>query len=247
MNALQITHAGALGAGFLSFVSPCVLPLVPAYLCFLGGASLDELIHEDGVERALARRVWYSALAFVLGFASVFMGLGAAAGMVNGMLARHLDVLSQIAGVVIVVFGLHFAGLFRIGMLDFEKRYHLEDAPTGVVGSYVMGLAFAFGWTPCVGPILATILMVAAGGETAWYGTSLLGAYALGLGIPFLLAAAALGPFMKFFARFRRHMQKVETVIGILLVTVGISFLTGSVAEVAGWLVRTFPFLGRIG
>ena len=256
MDPFQITYAGALAAGFLSFVSPCVLPLVPAYLCFLGGASLDQLTAEGGVDRALARRVFYAALAFVLGFGTVFVTLGATATALSQLVAQHLDVLSKIAGVIIILFGLHFAGLFRIGFLNFEKRFHLEDKPAGVVGSYVLGLAFAFGWTPCVGPILATILMVAAGGEDMWYGTSLLGAYAAGIGAPFLIAALAVRPFMAFMARFRRHMRKVEITIGALLVLTGILIsdaltlvgLSGwNLSAIAQWLLETFPVFAEVG
>ncbi len=247
MDPFQVSYPGALVAGFLSFASPCVLPLVPAYLCFLGGASLDQLTAEGGVDRALARRVFYSALTFVLGFGTVFVILGATATALSQVVAQHIGLLGKIAGVVIIVFGLHFMGAFRIGFLNFEKRFHLENKPAGVVGSYVLGLAFAFGWTPCVGPVLATILMVAAGGESLWYGTSLLGVYAAGIGLPFLIAALAVRPFMAFMARFRSHMRKVEITVGGLLVVTGLAILTGSMADVAQWLLETFPVFAEVG
>ncbi len=248
MDPSQISYAGALGAGILSFVSPCVLPLIPAYLCFLGGASLDELTAEGGVDKALSRRIFISALAFVLGFSTVFISLGAGATALSGLLAENIEVLSKIAGVVIVVFGLHYMGAFRIGFLNFEKRFHLENKPAGMAGSYLLGLAFAFGWTPCVGPILATLLMVAAGGDSLWYGTSLLAVYAAGLGIPFMLAAFGVKPFMGFMARFRKHMRKVEITIGSLLVVTGIAIFTGSLADAAYWLLEAFPGLfGDVG
>ncbi len=248
MDPSQLSYAGALGAGILSFVSPCVLPLIPAYLCFLGGASLDELTAKGGVDKAISRRVFISALAFVLGFSTVFVSLGAGATALSGLLAENIELLSRIAGVVIVVFGLHYMGAFRIGFLNFEKRFHIEKKPAGMAGSYLLGLAFAFGWTPCVGPILATLLMVAAGGDTLWYGTSLLAVYAAGLGIPFLLAAFMVKPFMGFMARFRKHMRKVEITIGGLLVVTGIAIFTGSLAEAAWWLLETFPGLfGTVG
>jgi cytochrome c-type biogenesis protein len=247
MDPLNITYPAALAAGFLSFLSPCVLPLVPAYLSFLGGASLERLTAEGAVESALARRVFVSALAFVVGFATVFVIFGATATALSKAVTTHIGILSKIAGVVIVVFGLHFMGVFRIGFLNVEKRLHLDGRPSGVVGAYVLGLAFAFGWTPCVGPILATILMVAAGGESVGYGVSLLGVYAAGLGVPFLIAAAAVKPFMAFLKRFRRATRAVEVAIGVLLIVTGVAIFTGALADAAQWLLDTFPVFGRIG
>ena len=247
MDPFQITYIGALSAGLLSFFSPCVLPLIPAYLCFLGGASLDELTAEDGVDKETSKRVFISALSFVLGFATVFILMGASASALSRILIEHIDTLSYIAGAVIVFFGFHYMGLFKISFLNFEKRFHIDNKPSGIVGSYILGLAFAFGWTPCVGPILATILMVAAGGDSIWYGTSLLSAYAAGIGVPFLIAALAVKPFMSFMARFKRHLHKVEVAIGILLVITGVAILTGSLANVAQWLLETFPAFYSVG
>lgn len=247
MDPFDITYWGSFGAGVLSFASPCVLPLIPAYLCFLGGASLDELTAEGGVDKEVQRKVFTSALAFVFGFATVFVALGATATTISGMIADNLDILGKIAGVIIVVFGLHYMGVFKIGFLNFEKRFHLENKPAGLVGSYILGLAFAFGWTPCVGPILATILMVAASGDDVMYGTSLLSVYAAGIGLPFLLAAFAVKPFMAFLAKFRKHMRKVEITIGGLLVVTGIAIFTGSLADAANWLLETFPQFGEVG
>ena len=247
MDPFQITYIGALSAGLLSFFSPCVLPLIPAYLCFLGGASLDELTAEDGVDKEISQRVFISALSFVLGFATVFILMGASASALSRILIQHMDTLSYIAGAVIVLFGLHYMGLFKISFLNFEKRFHINNKPSGIVGSYILGLAFAFGWTPCVGPILATILMVAVGGDSIWYGISLLSAYAAGIGVPFLIAALAVKPFMSFMARFKGHLHKVEIAIGILLVITGVSILTGSLANVAQWLLETFPAFYSVG
>jgi cytochrome c-type biogenesis protein len=247
MDPFQISYIGALTAGLLSFFSPCVLPLIPAYLCFLGGASLDELTAEGGVDKEVSKRVFISAFSFVIGFATVFIMMGATATVLSQVVTRHIDTLSYIAGVVIVVFGLHYMGLFRIGFLNFEKRFHIEKNPSGILGSYLLGLAFAFGWTPCVGPILATILMVAAGGDSILYGTSLLSVYAAGIGIPFLIAALAVKPFMGFMARFRKHMHKVEMSIGILLVITGVAIFTGSLADASQWLLETFPALSGVG
>lgn len=247
MDPFSITYLGALGAGVLSFASPCVLPLIPAYLCFLGGASLDELTAEGGVDKHVQRRVFISAIAFVLGFATVFVMLGATATAVSSMVAENINILSKIAGVIIVIFGLHYMGVFKIGFLNFEKRMHIESKPTSLIGAYIIGLAFAFGWTPCVGPILATILMVAASGDDVMYGVSLLAVYAAGIGFPFLLAAFAVKPFMAFLGRFRKHMRTVELSIGGLLVLTGIAIFTGSLAEVSNWILETFPAIAEVG
>lgn len=245
MGGFDVSFIGAGTAGLLSFVSPCVLPLVPAYLCFLGGVSLDQLVAEG--RPAHQNRVLAAALAFVLGFSLVFVAMGASASFLNKLLLDNMDWLAVVAGLVIIVLGIHYMGLFRLGFLNFEKRIHLERKPAGLLGAFVIGLAFAFGWTPCVGPILATILMIAAGSDSALYGTALLGTYAAGMGIPFLLAALMAKPFMGFMARFKRHMRKVELAIGTLLVVTGLLILTGSMTEVSNFMLEVFPQAGRIG
>ncbi len=244
---IEITYFGALVAGLLSFASPCVLPLIPAYISFLGGASLSQLTEEDGVDVATQKRVFYAAIAFVLGFSTVFIALGASATAISALIAQNSLLLGQIAGVIIVIFGLHFIGVFRIGFLNFEKRFHLENKPADLVGSYILGLAFAFGWTPCVGPILASVLMVATSGDSIGYGISLLTVYAAGLGIPFLVAAFAVKPFMKFLSRFKSQMRKIELTIGGLLIITGIAIFTGDLAEAANWLLETFPVFTKFG
>ena len=247
MDPFQISYPGALLAGLLSFASPCVLPLVPAYLSFLSGASFERLTAQGAIDKALSRRVFISALAFVIGFGTVFVMLGATATVVSKAISDYLDVLSKVAGVVIVVFGLHYMGLFRIGFLNYERRFHIEKKPSGIIGAYILGLAFAFGWTPCVGPILASILMVAATGDSAWYGTSLLALYAAGIGVPFLIAALFVRPFMNFMNRFRKHIRKVEIAIGSLLVVTGIAIFTGSMVDAAQWLLEIAPDFWRWG
>jgi len=248
MDGFDVSYAGAFGAGILSFLSPCVLPLVPPYLCFLGGVSLDQMTGEDGdTDPNMMRGVLIAAIAFVLGFSTVFIALGATASALGQMVGDYLDILSKIAGAVIIVLGLHFMGVFKIGMLYREARFHSDKKPAGVVGAYVIGLAFAFGWTPCVGPVLAAILFVAGSEDSVSQGVSLLAVYSAGLGIPFLLAALAMKPFMGFMGRFRRHLQTVERVIGALLVITGVMFLTGTVADVAFWLLEAFPALGKTG
>lgn len=247
MDPFNISYAGALGAGLLSFASPCVLPIVPAYICYLAGASLDQLTDEEGVDKALSRQVFRSAIAFVLGFGTVFVLLGASATFISGIIAENINVLAKVAGVVIAIFGLHFMGVFRIGFLNFDKRVHIDKKPSGLVGSYILGLAFAFGWTPCVGPILATILMIASTDDSIWYGIGLLTSYAAGIGLPFLVAAAFVKPFMGFMAKFRKHMHKVEVTIGLLLIITGIAIFTGSIAEASNWLLETFPIFSSVG
>jgi len=243
---MEITFFGAFLAGLLSFGSPCVLPLIPAYISFLGGASLGQLTEED-LDTATQKRVLFSAFAFVLGFSTIFISLGATATAISALLAQNSIILSQIAGVIIVIFGLHYMGIFRIGFLNFEKRFHLESKPAGYIGSYILGLAFAFGWTPCVGPILASVLMVAASSDSIAYGISLLSIYTAGLGIPFLIAAFAVKPFMLFLNRFKKQMNKIEITIGTLLIVTGVAIFTGDLADVSNWLINTFPGFTKIG
>jgi len=247
MAAAELSYGLAAGAGVVSFLSPCVLPLVPGYLCYIAGTSLDQLTDETRAEPALTRRVVASSFAFVLGFSIVFMALGASASAVHALIFNNIGVISKVAGAVIVLFGLHFMDLLRIPFLNREVRFHAANAPAGLTGAFVIGLAFAFGWTPCIGPILATILAFAAAGESLAYGVSLLGAYALGLGAPFVLAAFAIGPFMGFMSRYRRHVLMVERVAGGLLVVTGVMVFTGSLAALSYYLLDLFPVLGTIG
>lgn len=244
MTGLEVSYLGAAVAGALSFLSPCVLPLVPPYLAFVSGVSLHQ--QADG-ERLPVAKIFYAALAFVLGFATIFVALGATASSVSRFLTAYSHWLTPLAGVIIIVLGLHFLGAFRILLLYREARFHPESKPAGLVGAYVIGLAFAFGWTPCVGPALAAVLMVAAQEQSAWYGASLLAVYALGLGIPFLLAALAVERFTAFMKGARPYMVHVEGVMGALLIVTGILFITGSMSDLSFWLLDTFPALGRLG
>lgn len=245
--AADITLPAVFLGGLISFLSPCVLPLVPPYLCYLGGTSLDQLTGDAEPNPGLYRRVVAAAVVFVLGFTTVFVLLGASASALGQLLVSQLDVLAKIAGVVIIFMGLHFLGLFRIPLLYREARYQGRIAVGGLVGAYLMGLAFAFGWTPCIGPILAPVLGVAAREETVTQGMALLALYSAGLGIPFILAALAAKPFMAFMVRFRRHLGMVEKVIGALLVVAGILFVTGSMSQFSFWLLEVFPTLGELG
>lgn len=247
MGGFEVSYIGALVAGMLSFLSPCVLPLVPPYLCFIGGVSLEQISEDEELAPGVMRAVVLSAVVFVLGFSTVFIALGATASTIGDFIVDYMDILSKIAGGVIIVLGLHFIGIIRIPILYREARFHAEKKPAGLIGPYIIGLAFAFGWTPCVGPVLAAILMVAGSESSITYGMGLLAVYSAGLGIPFILAAVAMKPFMDFMARFRRHLQTVERVIGALLVLTGILFMTGSMADIAFWILETFPSIGTIG
>jgi cytochrome c-type biogenesis protein len=248
MDGFEVSYIGALGAGILSFLSPCVLPLVPPYLCFIGGVSLEQMTDDsETLPPGVMRNVLLSSVVFVLGFTTVFVMLGATASTLGQFVTDYLDILSRIAGGVIIILGLHFMGVFRIPLLFREARFHTENKPAGLIGPYIIGLAFAFGWTPCVGPVLAAILMVAGSESSISYGMALLAVYSAGLGIPFIIAAAAMKPFMSFMARFRKHLQTVERVIGALLVLTGFLFITGSMADIAYWILEAFPTLGTTG
>ena len=244
---LNVSIEAALLAGVISFLSPCVLPLVPPYLCFITGASLDELSEPEALSGVQQRRALLAALMFVLGFSTVFILLGASASAAGQVLRAHLGLLAQIAGVFIIVMGLNFLGVFKLAFLSREARYHHHSEPAGLIGAYGIGLAFAFGWTPCIGPVLAAILSIAASEQDVLKGAGLLAVYSLGLGIPFLLAAAGVGTFLKFLGRFRFHLGKVERVMGVLLVFTGIVFLTGSMQTMSYWLLEHFPWLATIG
>ena len=231
-------------AGLLSFLSPCVLPLVPPYLTFIAGTGLEELV--EGGERRARRDTLVAAALFVAGFSTVFVILGATATALGQTVRQHLPLLSALAGVAIVAMGLHFLGVFKLSLLYREKRVSVEK-PVGVWGAYVMGLAFAFGWTPCIGPILAAILAVASSEATVARGAGLLAVYSLGLGLPFILAALAMEPFVQFLRRFRNYFGVVERVVGGLLVVTGLMFLTGGIQNVSFWLLQTFPGLASLG
>ncbi len=243
----DVSYAAALLAGLLSFASPCVLPLVPPYLCFLGGVTLEEIAGDRPPDPAARRRVVVAALAFVLGFTTVFVALGASASVLSQVLIQNARWMQVVAGAIIIVFGLHLMGVLRVGFLNRELRAHPEARPTGPIGAFLVGLAFAFGWAPCVGPVLATILTVAAGREEMWEGAMLLTVYSLGIGIPFLAAAAFAGAFLGAMARLRPHMRKIELALGALLVATGLMILTGTFTELGFWLLRTFPSLGQVG
>jgi len=241
----DVTYFAALIAGLVSFLSPCVLPLVPPYLVFLAGTSLERLADEEPEPR-VKWETTFAAVLFVLGFSTVFVSLGASASVIGSLIRAYSGPLATIAGIAIIVMGLHFLGVTQIALLHRQKRLEVAK-PVGLWGAYVMGLAFAFGWTPCIGPILAAILAVAASEQTAAKGAGLLAVYSLGLGIPFIVAAFAVEPFAAFLSHFRRYLRRVEQAMGALLVLTGIAFLTGSLNQLSVWLLEAFPVLGRIG
>ncbi len=241
----DITFGGALLAGLLSFLSPCVLPLVPPYLCYLAGISFEEL--SGDAPSAGRRTIILKAVLFVLGFSTVFIALGATASAIGEAVSAYFDILAIIAGVILVLMGLHFTGAFRISLLFREARFQTGGTSAGWLGAYLVGLAFAFGWTPCVGPVLAGILFMAGAEESATEGALLLAAYAAGIGIPFLLAAFFSSAFLGFMKRFRRHLGTIEKVMGALLILTGILIMTGSMNEIGFWMQEMFPALGRGG
>jgi cytochrome c-type biogenesis protein len=242
--ALMPSLVVAVFAGLLSFLSPCVLPIVPPYLAYMSGISMRDLT-EDG-HRGPSRAT-LPALFFVMGLSTVFLFLGFTASGLGQLFLANRDLFAQIAGVVVIVMGLHFLGLFKIGFLMREARLDAGDRGGSALGAYVLGLAFAFGWTPCIGPILGMIITLAATEDSVARGTALLGAYAIGLGLPFLLAAVFIGRAVGVMNRIKPWLGAIEKAMGALLVLVGIALITGWMADVSFWLLETFPALERLG
>ncbi len=236
---------GVMLAGLVSFLSPCVLPLVPPYLAYLGGTTIERMGEGHADNGEATRRTILAALCFVAGFTTVFIALGAGASFVGQLIQTYKGALSSVAGVVIILFGLHFLGLLKIPLLYSHVRVETDMRGGSFAGAYVIGLAFAFGWTPCVGPVLATVLALAAQENSLRSGVTLLFLYSLGLGIPFVLAAMAVKPFLALFKQFRQHLGRVEQVMGAALVLTGVLFLTGSIGWAGQWLIENVPALAR--
>jgi cytochrome c-type biogenesis protein len=250
MFGFEIIDAGlipamaiALVAGIVSFLSPCVLPIVPPYLAYMSGVSVSEMTDEKSAQR----KAIVAALFFVMGLSTVFILLGFAASAFGAFFLQNQTLFAQISGVVIIIFGLHFIGVFRIPFLDREARMDAGDQGGSSFGAYVLGLAFAFGWTPCIGPQLGAILSLAASEGSVVRGTMLLAIYAIGLGLPFLLAAIFISRAMGVMNRLKRHMVMIERVMGGLLIVVGLALVFGAMSSMSFWLLETFPFLATLG
>jgi cytochrome c-type biogenesis protein len=236
----NVTTFAAFSAGLISFLSPCVLPLVPGYISMISGFSLDQLKTKEN-DTSLFRIVLLNSIMFIVGFSITFILLGASASWIGQILAARMSLLRQLAGLVLIVFGIHLTSLFKINFLYRDKRFHNVEKPRGFLGALVLGLAFAFGWTPCIGPILAGILTIASTKENVTEGMFLLGVYSAGLGIPFLLTSVALNRFLSFYGRFKKHFHAVEVVSGALVIAIGLLIMTGSLTRLATY----FTFLNR--
>jgi cytochrome c-type biogenesis protein len=242
----NVTYLAALFAGFISFISPCVLPLVPAYISFISGVSMDELRNAER-QQQMTFRLMISSLLFIGGFTLVFVLLGATATFVGGFLLKNLGLISKIAGVVLIIFGLHVAGLIKIPFLNYEARFQTGNKPTSAIGAIFVGSAFAFGWTPCIGPILGGILAIAGSQETVGQGMLLLLVYSLGLGIPFFLTAIATQRLLRAMNRVKKHFKTIEIVSGGFLIVIGIMMVFNLFTTLNAVLVRWFPWLTKIG
>lgn len=236
----------ALVAGMVSFISPCVLPIVPPYLAYMGGITMSELAGE-GDAKAARRKPVLAALFFVLGLSTVFLLLGFTASVFGHFFLTNVGVFNTISGLVVMGFGGHFIGIYRIPFLDREARFEAGDRGGSAFGAYVLGLAFAFGWTPCIGPQLGAILSIAATQDSIARGTMLLAIYAIGLGIPFLLVAAYFPRLTGVMTWMKRHMDRIERIMGLLLWTIGLLILTGGLSSFSYWLLETFPVLAVLG
>ena len=239
----QINIVTAFVFGLLSFISPCVLPIIPGYISFISGYSLNEMTGENKTAR---RAMLVNTLFFIAGFTLIFVLMGAAATSIGQVLNENLSLISKIAGVIIIIFGLHMIGIFKIGFLNYEKRFHLQDKKLGILGSFTVGSAFAFGWTPCIGPVLAGILAIASQQETVMQGVVLLTVYSLGLGIPFLLTSLSINKFFNVFNRIKKHFHAIEVVGGVMLIAVGVLMITNYLTIIASYFAKWFPFLNSL-
>ena len=236
----NVTLIAAFAAGFLSFVSPCVLPLIPGYISFVSGVSVEEM-RGDAPPATSRLQVFLTSLAFVIGFSLVFIALGASATAIGKFMFAKLPLLSKIAGVILIIFGLHTMGVFRLAFLETEKRVHSQRKPAGPLGAMLVGVAFAFGWTPCIGPILGGILAIAGSKNTVGEGILLLAVYSLGLGIPFLLTSLAINQFFGAAKKIRRYYHGIEIASGALLIVIGVLIITGQLTIIVRYLQPYLP------
>jgi cytochrome c-type biogenesis protein len=240
----EVSWLAAFAAGFISFISPCVLPIVPGYLSFISGVSIDQMKEKKS---ASVRKVFISSLFFVMGFSIVFITLGASATAVSAFLKDYLGIITKIAGVLIIILGIHYIGIYKIKWLNYEKRFQVRSQKLSLLSAFAMGFAFAFGWTPCIGPILAGILAIAATQETVWRGIILLAFYSAGLALPFLIASLLFNLFVSFSSVIKKYFRVVEIVGGVLLLVVGILIFTNSLGYLSGLFSKWFPFLDSVG
>lgn len=243
----EISYLGALFAGLLSFFTPCILPMVPFYLCYMAGMSMTELRADSGIAPGAQRRLFLQSLLFALGVTTIFVLLGLGATALGQAFADYRDPLSYVAAAILAVFGLHFLGVVRVPFLYREARVESAVEPTTMIGAYAMGLAFGFGWTPCVGPALASILMIASGMGDLTRGGFLLFAYGAGMTAPFIVAAAFSGPFLRWTARNRRYLGYAEKVMGAMLIVFAILIATGTVNWIANLMLEWFPGFASLG
>lgn len=244
---LEISFAGAALAGLLSFFTPCILPMVPFYLCYMAGISMSELRGDGEIAPGAQRRLVISAIMFAFGVSTIFVLLGMGATAIGQAFGQWLEPLSYVAAGILLLFGLHFLGVLKIGFLYREARLESTAEPTTIWGAYLMGLAFGFGWTPCVGPALASILMIASGMGDIWRGGLLLLVYGLAMTAPFVVAALFAKPFLGWMARNRKYLGHVEKVMGAMLILFAVLIATGSVNIIADWMIRNFPSLTALG
>jgi cytochrome c-type biogenesis protein len=243
----DISYGGALIAGLLSFLSPCILPIVPFYFTYMAGISMSELRSDNTLAPGAQRRLVVSAVFFALGVTTIFVLLGLGATAAGQVFREWKEPLSYVAAAILLVFGLHFLGVMRIPFLYREARVEAQANPATVLGAYVMGLAFGFGWTPCVGPALAAILMVASMQESLWHGGTLLLVYGLGMTAPFVLAAFFARPFLGWMQRNRKYLGYVEKAMGVLLIVFAVLIATNTIGWIAQWMIETFPSFGKLG
>ena len=242
----DISVLAAFGAGVLSFVSPCVLPLIPAYISFISGVSMDALKGE-GKESKNIKKIVLTSLVFILGFSLIFILMGASATVVGNFLIEKFAIFMKIAGAFIIILGLHFLGVFKIKYLNYEKRFNISSSRFGLLGVFIAGLAFAFGWTPCIGPILAGILTLAATKDTVSDGIVLLSAYSLGLGIPFFITGIATNTFLNLFSKIKKSFKIIEIVSGVFLIIIGLFMIFDYFTILSSYLMKLFPFLQSVG
>ena len=244
---LDVSYFGAALAGLLSFFTPCVLPMVPFYLCYMAGLSMNELRSDTEISAGVQKRLIISAIFFALGVTTIFVLLGMGATAIGQAFGMWRDTLRYVAAGILLLFGLHFLGVVRVPLLYREAKIESSAAPTTILGAYLMGLAFGFGWTPCVGPALAAILMVASGMGEVWRGGLLLLVYGLAMTMPFVIAALFARPFLGWLQRNRRYLGYVERAMGLMLIVFAVLIATNSVNYIAQWMIEVMPAFGNVG